>query len=1120
VRAWVPWLMVVAVIGLMPSAPVHSQTPAAQENAEKGTGDRAQGTSDKAQPLDTFLLRDSKGNLVPVLGISFEEFEQLLRSKKGLSPAAAPAYTLERLTITGTADERTADFELNLSVRLREAGWVRVPLLMASAVLREAPQYRGSGEFFIEPDAKVGGYVCWLKGGSSQPHSVTLRLSVAVKAAGGERQLSLALPAATESSLRLAVAGAGVEVAKTSGEGILTTRAVPEQRTELTVLGAAGDLQLQWRPQAVTSASAGRQLDVNGEISVRIQSEHRITSDARLRVRSFGPPLESFRVRLPAGMELLPAAPTPGMTVTPIAPTAAPAGKSAPAGQVVEVRLDKPASGVIEIVLRAGRDAETVSPTPLHPGRFDVLGAVRQRGTIDFVMDGEWQLEWTEDKSVHRIDLTPDTAAAHVVARFEYFRQPCGLGVKVTSLPSRVSVESTYTLYVDSQRVRIETQLKYHFRGSRAAGLSFALGDWTFDRLLPDALLEFPVAGAEQGALIVPFRPGAAPPTELELKLEAHQLLAPGSDRLDLTFPRPVADIIAPATVLVFAADNLELQPQMAELRGLSPDPTVVHAPGHEHAALAFRDFGGTELSQFVARIRSLARITTAGGRAKIRIDRDQIHVEQTLDYRVSHEPQSTFLITCPRAVLAAGTLQAWSNDERLPLSPTADATEDESDGKRLQLTTPGARLGSFQISLRYSLPLVWDGKSAAPLEIPFVLPADTTQDQFTGQQVQLAVSEGMDIEPDQATSNGSAAPSVQQVGAAQVYSWNEPVPVTPWRLQPGQTGEAVPVEVSQVWVQTWLGAQVREERVALRVTTQQDSVRVRLPAGVRPRSVLTAVDGQEVAHGNVRDTGQVTISLPAAARARACVLEVYYTLDPPTPFWGLIGDELQTARIEEAIAPRRVYWQLVLPQEEHLLTAPRTLTSEMAWAAEGGFIVQRPVMDQRQLEAWMRASRQAPLPRGANVYLFGAVGEWPTFAVVAAPRRVIVAVGSGLVLAIGMLLIHVPRARSPSLVLVLSTGVAGVALVAPQIALLTLQGAALGVAIVMMAAAFAWLSSGRPTMVPTRTSAASRVRGSSMAHPALTSPASSPSGTPRSDRSSRLTATTPAITHAVEARP
>jgi hypothetical protein len=321
--------------------------------------------------------------------------------------------------------------------------------------------------------------------------------------------------------------------------------------------------------------------------------------------------------------------------------------------------------------------------------------------------------------------------------------------------------------------------------------------------------------------------------------------------------------------------------------------------------------------------------------------------------------------------------------------------------------------------------------------------------------------------------------------------------------------------------VQTWLGAQVREERVALRLTTQQDSVRVKLPPGVRPRSVQSAVDGQEVAHGNVRDiTGNVMISIPAAARGRPCALELYYTVDPQPPVWGLIDDDLKPAKIEEAVAPRRVYWQLLLPQEQHLLAAPSALTSEMAWAADRGLIVQRPVMDQRQLEAWMRASRQPPLPRGANEYLFGALGEWPQLSVVAAPRRIIVAVASGLVLAIGMLLIHVPRARSPSLVLVLSIAVAGVALVAPQIAILTLQGAALGVAIVMAAAALAWFSAARPSLVPQRVSVVSRSRGSSMAHPALPAPATVQSGTARSDRSSRLTATAPPMTHAVEARP
>ena len=49
---------------------------------------------------------------------------------------------------------------------------------------------------------------------------------------------------------------------------------------------------------------------------------------------------------------------------------------------------------------------------------------------------------------------------------------------------------------------------------------------------------------------------------------------------------------------------------------------------------------------------------------------------------------------------------------------------------------------------------------------------------------------------------------------------------------------------------------------------------------------------------------------------------------------------------------------------------------------------VRHHVLDQRQLEAWIKASRQPLLPRGANEYLFGALGSWPTLNVVAAQSR------------------------------------------------------------------------------------------------------------------------------------
>src|SRR5439155_20700146 len=105
---------------------------------------------------DTFLLRDSKGNLVPVLGMPFEEFEQLLRLKKDLASPAPPSQALETLSLSGTANARVADLQVTATIRVRDDGWVRVPLLMPSAVVREPPKYEGPGARLVNYAAARG----------------------------------------------------------------------------------------------------------------------------------------------------------------------------------------------------------------------------------------------------------------------------------------------------------------------------------------------------------------------------------------------------------------------------------------------------------------------------------------------------------------------------------------------------------------------------------------------------------------------------------------------------------------------------------------------------------------------------------------------------------------------------------------------------------------------------------------------------------------------------------------------------------------------------------------------------------------------------------------------------
>jgi len=104
---------------------------------------------------------------------------------------------------------------------------------------------------------------------------------------------------------------------KTGNEGIVSAKTSGGGKSELDVIGPGGDLEITWQPAQGMSAEAKQLLDASGEIAVKIEGRNRIGSDARLKVRSFGSPVETFRVRLPAGMEWVPTNPT-GYTVTPV----------------------------------------------------------------------------------------------------------------------------------------------------------------------------------------------------------------------------------------------------------------------------------------------------------------------------------------------------------------------------------------------------------------------------------------------------------------------------------------------------------------------------------------------------------------------------------------------------------------------------------------------------------------------------------------------------------------------------------------------------------------------------------------------------------------------------------
>ncbi|MGI8978420.1 MAG: hypothetical protein ACR2FY_04270 [Pirellulaceae bacterium] len=1036
--------------------PPKKETPGSPAAGTKiPAGPMTSGASD----LDTFLLRDSKGNLVPVLGMTFEEFEKLLKLKQGLAPAQPPPYVLDGLSISGIVQNQLATLEVTATVRIRDEGWVRVPLKMNKGVLRDDPKYTGPGEQFTTFDAAEG-YQCWLKGVDAKPHVVKLTIVCPVHETGTQSRLEILLPRATESSLKLVVSLEKAEGSlKAGNEGIVSAKSSSGGKSEVEVIGPGGDLQLTWQPAQGMSAEARQLLDASGEIVVRIEGRNRIGSDARLKVRSFGSPVEVFRVRLPAGMEWVPTNPT-GYSVTPV--SAAGVQKA----QEVEVKLDRPSSGITEIRLLASL-APGAEPAggALQPARFEVLGAVRQRGVIDFAIDGDWSLEWTEDASTRRVDVPADAAAAALksVARFEYFRQPCPLQLKVAARPTRLVIEPTYLIFVEPQLLRLEATLKCRVRGARPPRLAIALGDWQLDRAGPEALVEQELLDVAQNPLSLPLKAG--PTGELELKLELHKETTPGSSWIAFDLPRPVADLLDPASVIVLASDNVEIVPRTREVSGLTSDdlPQSIKLPDRQQPPLVYRDLGYAGSSHFSADFQVRTRQVMVDAAAHLRFGPQGVAVEQQLVYRIFYEPQRTFTLLVPETLAARGEIKVLLANQSLLLAPApATASASGPSLARYQVTVPQEQRGNVKLLVQYSLPLpALNADKPAELTVPLVIPVEDEVQSTSGQTLAATWSDSLEVEL-AAASSASFQPvtGVSSLRELQLSSARL-LPAARWKLTPANPSSGSTVAVSRLWLQSVFSDQGRQDRAAWKLQTSARELTLILPAGTDMDGVELALDGQKLA-GARSERNTVHVPLLSGSTPRDRVLEAWFAVPGELPR----GDSLQTRmpapRLQGVSHIRAVYWQLCLPADRHLMADPAGFSPEMQYSWRTWFWDRRGTKSQEELEAWVGASRQEPIPLQTNQYLFSSFGSVESIQLFGASRRAILAIAGALVLGLGLLLLHLRFLRHPATALSIAVGLGTAALIWPVAGLLLAQGAALALTVVGVTVLWQWGISGQ----------------------------------------------------------
>jgi hypothetical protein len=635
----------------------------------------------QASRPDVYYLRDKDGKLVPVPDFTYEDFKRLYDLDRQLADAVAPPrYVLNRITAQGLVEDEVVRLRVEFRLTLKTDSWVAVPLRLSGAVLRSEPLYDGPGQVLLEHQADRDGYVAWLRDTAEKPRLLTLDLAVPLRKQGTGRRLAFTAPAAAVSELRLTVPGQ--KIVAQAGEGATPPIVRPSgsKQSEIQVSGIGGEFQLSWSDSPAPTAAAAVALEATAAVSVRIEGPKRLTSEGRLRVRSYGAPLTSFRVRLPAGLEWFPLN-EPGNQVA-LVETTRESGK-APAS-VVEVTLENKSGFVADVRLRAVTPAkEPPADARIETLGFEVLNAVRQQGVVDFVVEGDWSVTWPDRQNVLQMEVPAALRQQRVAARFEYYRQPCSLGVLVQPRQTRVYAEPTYALRVDSDVLRLSAAIRYRVRGPSAARVQLNLAGWRIDNLRPEDLFDRDQAreGAD-GLWTLPFATEAAATAtqDFELRFEASRPLASVTEPLSAPLPRPKADAIAPTKLRVIAAENIVISPRWAEIVGgiptaspmtdtdevtgttepakpASPDPTEILGEAGKSASqpLLLEIRGDVEQPRFVADLQIRQRQMSVGLDSRLRVEQFRIVVEQRFRYRVAYEPLRELRLAVPPAIADSG---------------------------------------------------------------------------------------------------------------------------------------------------------------------------------------------------------------------------------------------------------------------------------------------------------------------------------------------------------------------------------------------------------------------------------------------------------------------------------
>ncbi len=978
-----------------------------RENGGRPLGQQAVREVTAAPPV--YYVRDKDGRLVPLLGFSYEEFLKFFEQERETKPtAAAEPFHLNQMTISGGVKGDRAELDAVFNIQTDTTDWVQIELVGGGAILSEPEKYDGSGEHTLSFDPTSDTYQLRLRGAARSEHKVALKLVVPVNTTGPQHRLELRLPTAAASKMSVAVPEKSLSLVSHSGAVSVDIKSTGKE-SEIELLGLGGPLALVWKSNTAATTSSRPSLQATGEILARIDGRS-VQFDATLSVRSLGDEFDRFRVKLPPGAQWIEPQSTPtGYVLTP---------SGDEKQQIIDVRLAQRSAGPVEIKLHCERAYDvTKADEELELAGFEILEGVphRQWGHIAVAVVGDWQVNWELRDRVQQIDDLPDDLKnKDVVAGFEYFGQPAKLNVLVTRRKTRINVDPEYVYSIEADRVRLEARLKYSIGGAKAFSLDVGLPGWEIDELGPPEIVDDEaVIGTTSESLRLPLVQAVS--GDVEVVLKAHRNLDISVGKLEISLPTLSADVQGPAVVAVVPDNNISVRPIESETSGLRRETTIIgmRLPSRQQPPLVYR--ADQSQAKFVAEVQKLPQVLQAAVANTIDVDRSEVRIEQTIRYHVEHEPLAALSLDVPMELLRSGAKWEINCDgQPLPL-PIFNPSPNAAVAK-LQIPLNAPHIGDFEVRIvDHQRAVVVSAANGAEETEPLVMPADAA---VVANTVEFQAAPGFKAQALDGSWIEKELPSADPENENGQRQLSADGPKSHIVLAiTAESRPGVATIVDRAWVQSWISGSRRQDRAVYHVESANDRLEFSLPAEVSRQKIDAQLDG-EPANIESPASGKYVVRFLRGGE-RPHVLDLRYEI-APSSISSIAG---QMPHFPDDVWVERTYWQVVLPGDRNLLSEAGELTSEFAWSWSGVFLSRRDRLNQPELETWTGAAHSAPLPDGTHQYLFSFIGAPGSFLISTVERGQIVFLASLAALTVGLLLIYLPIARRP-MVLLMAGGI------------------------------------------------------------------------------------------------